>query len=754
MQRIICILVFLIFQIASFSQDSIDVKELKVGLVLSGGGAKGLAHIGALKVIEEAGVKIDYIGGTSIGAIIGALYASGYSANKLDSIFRTTDFVSLVKDIRPRNTKTFYEKKDAEKYALTLPLIDFKITVPRAISSGQNVYNELVRLLYHVRDITNFNNLPIPFLCIATDVETGEEILLNKGYLPEVIIASGTLPLLFELTEINGRLLLDGGVINNYPVEEVRNLGADIIIGVDVQHSLLPKESLSSATDIILQINKYRTAKDIDIKSVQTDIYIKPDMSDYSVMDFGLSKEIVQSGVSAARGKFTELSQLSKNQKWNRAEVNTVNEKDSILVSRLLVTGNINYTKRYIKGKLKFDLEEKITFKRLNEGINNLSATGNFKTIRHKLVSNDNGVDLILKLKEDPNKYFVRMGIHYDDLYSSSALVNLTHKNLLTSDDVGSFDFIIGDNIRYNMNYRIDRGDYWSFGINSIYDEFEKEIGYSVLTSNFDALENPNINTVNFKASDLTNQIYIHTSLKQNLTISLGLEHKFLKYSTKTLGILENDVPLNSRPFKGKRTFFDKSNYYSTYARLISDTYNDKYFPSKGSYFEGDFHFYMFSSDFVGNFKAFSIGKVKTGAAFSLFPKLSFNVEAEFGFKLGISKVKSLDFVLGGFGNKPINNFTPFFGYDFLSIPGNSYVKTYTGFDYVIQQKNHLLFAVNLANVDDDLFRLGDWFEMPNYSGYAIGYGLESLIGPVQIMYSWSPEENSGYIYFSVGFWF
>ena len=754
MQKIICVLVFFIFQTVSFSQDSIDVKELKVGLVLSGGGAKGLAHIGALKVIEEAGVKIDYIGGTSMGAIIGALYASGYSADELDSIFRTTDFVNLVKDGTPRNTKTFYKKKSAEKYALTLPFNDFKIAVPRAISSGQNIYNELVRLLYHVRDITDFNNLPIPFLCIATDVETGEEILLNKGYLPETIMASGTFPSLFEPAEINGRLLLDGGVINNYPIEGVRDLGADIVIGVDVQHGLLQRESLSSATDIILQINKYRMVKDMDIKSVQTDIYIKPDVGDYSIMDFELGEDIIHKGVSAARDKLAVLKQLSKDRQWSRVKVNAVNERDSILVSSLSLIGNINYKRKYIKGKLRFNLGEKITFKRLNKGIDNLFATGNFKTIRHKLVSNNNGVGLILKLKEDPNKGLIRMGIHYDDLYSSSALVNLTRKNLLMDNDVGSFDFIIGDNVRYNMNYRVDRGASWNFGINSSYNEFEKEIGYSVLTSNFNALENPNINTVNFRASDFTNQIYMQTSLKQDLTVSLGFEHKFLKYSTKTLGVLEDTAPLDPRVSEGKRTFFDKSNYYSTYARLISDTYNNKYFPTKGSYFEGDFHFYMFSSDFVGNFKAFSIAKVKTGTAFSLSPKLSFNIEAEFGFKLGVSKVKSLDFVLGGFGNKPMNNFTPFFGYDFLSIPGNSYIKTYTRFNYVMWQKNYLLFVVNLANVNDDLFRLGDWFEVPNYSGYAIGYGLESLIGPVQIMYSWSPEGNRGYMYFSVGFWF
>jgi NTE family protein len=135
----------------------------KVGLVLSGGGAKGLAHIGVLKVIEEAGVRIDYIGGTSMGAIVGALYASGYSAKSLDSIFRATDFSNLIQDNLPRDAKTFYEKEDSERYALTLPFEKFKITFPPAISSGQNIYNELVRFLYHVKDVNEFSKMPIPF---------------------------------------------------------------------------------------------------------------------------------------------------------------------------------------------------------------------------------------------------------------------------------------------------------------------------------------------------------------------------------------------------------------------------------------------------------------------------------------------------------------------------------------------------------------------------------------------------------------
>ncbi|MGB5667043.1 MAG: patatin-like phospholipase family protein, partial [Maribacter sp.] len=153
MKKITILLLFLFLGLQSNAQDLDQKEELKVGLVLSGGGAKGMAHIGALKVIEEAGVKIDYIGGTSMGAIVGALYASGYSAAQLDSLFRKVNFSRLINDDLPRGVKTFYEKEDTERYAIKLPFDNFKIAVPSGYSSGQNIYHEMVKHLYHVKDI-------------------------------------------------------------------------------------------------------------------------------------------------------------------------------------------------------------------------------------------------------------------------------------------------------------------------------------------------------------------------------------------------------------------------------------------------------------------------------------------------------------------------------------------------------------------------------------------------------------------------
>lgn len=755
MRKITFILALLIMTFSP-AQEVFKDDGLNVGLVLSGGGAKGLAHIGALKIIEEAGVKIDYIGGTSMGAIIGALYASGYSAAELDSIFRRTDLNNLIQDNLPRSAKTFYEKEDSERYAVTLPFDKFKISVPPAYSGGQNIYNELVRLLYHVKDIKDFNELPIPFVCIATNAETGEEVVLNKGYLPEAIMASGTLPSLFEPATIDGKILIDGGVVNNYPLERVYEMGADVVIGVDVQHGLSNREALSSATEILLQINKFRSVADMEEKARKTDIYIKPNMDDYSVLDFDQRNAIMRLGEESAKEVYDALKALSKHQEDETIKRKSIEPNEEIVVNRLVISGSgENYTRGYVKGKLRFKFGEKITFGKLQQGISNLATTRNFQTIRYRLVSNDVGEDLILRLEESKNKTFIRLGAHYDDLYKSAAMINFTRKNFLSKDDVASFDFILGDNVRYNLQYYLDKGSYWSFGFNSRFNDFEKEIDFDVIKSNFDVQNVGNVNNINLGVTDFTNQVYLQTVWQEEFAFTMGIEHKYLKYSTRTLGeLLSESEQLPSIIGADGRTNFEKSNFYSAFGQLTLDTYDDKYFPSSGLYFNGDFHFYVLSSDYNNDFKEFSVAKARMGGAFTFFDNLSINLETEGGFKLGTSKVTTFDFVLGGYGTNLINNFVPFLGYDFLSLPGNSYVKAYGRLDLKIAPKNHIMFSANVANIDDDLFRIGEWFTSPNYSGYGISYGYESFLGPIQVLYSWSPQVEKGNFYFSVGYWF
>ncbi|MBB5269861.1 NTE family protein [Algibacter amylolyticus] len=715
----------------------------KVGLVLSGGGAKGLAHIGVLKVIDSLGIQVDYIAGTSMGSIIGALYASGYSGKQLDSIFHEIDFDKIINDDLPRSSTAFSERSNMEKYALKLPFNNFKIKLPSALSRGHNTYSLFLKLLIHVNEINDFSKLPIPFFCIATNVEKGEQVVLEKGNLTQAIMASSALPSLFQPVNINKDMLIDGGVVNNYPVDEIRAKGMDIIIGVDVQDGLANRDELTSAPDVLIQINNFRTIHDMKFKVEKTDIYIKPDIRKFNVVSFDEGKEIINSGKIAALNEFDALTKLSKtpnvNQKLKLKPI------DSLKINNIEIKGNENYTRAYVLGKLKLKKDEVISYQDFAKGLNNLVATNNFKAFEYELKSTPGkaGYNMSATLKERRVNTFLKLGLHFDDLYKSGALINLTKKQLLFKNDEASLDIVLGDNVRYNFEYLIDKGFYWSVGIRSRYNQFQKQISAQLLLDD-EQITNSGLNKIDVKLRDQMNQFYLQTLFRRDFSLSAGLEHKRLEINSETI--------LGNRPDRDFQ--FENTDYLSLFGNLKLDTYDDKYFPREGVYFNGDLNVYLSASGFVEEFKDFSVAKAELGYAFGVSDKVSFNIKSSGGFKLGDKSNRTLDFALGGYGNDLINNFIPFLGYDFISLTGNSYVKASFLADYELIKKHHLTLEGNWANVDDNIFDSGEWFSLPDYRGYALGYGIESVIGPLQIKYSYSPEQRASNWFFTIGFWF
>ncbi|MBP94056.1 MAG: patatin [Flavobacteriaceae bacterium] len=709
-----------------FSQNQDSDNDIKVGLVLSGGGAKGLAHIGVLKVIDSLGIRVDYVAGTSMGAIIGSLYASGYSGKQIDTIFRDVDFDKIINDNLPRAAKTFYERDNSEKYAVTLPFDKFKLKLPSALSRGQNTLSLLSKLTLHVSDIEDFSKLPIPFFCIATNVETGQAVVLDKGSLAQSIVASGAFPSLFQPVVIDNQILIDGGVVNNYPIDELKAKGMDVIIGVDVQDDLATREELRSAPDIILQINNYRTINDMKLKAKKTDIYIKPDITDYTVISFSDGRKIIENGELATKKKMDDLNNIVKQQVVKPKKASVIKVIDSIRINTINITGNDKYSRSYVIGKLKLKPEKKIEYTAFVEGVNNLAATNNFDSVVYQLhpTENDGEYNLDVSVLETQTRTFFKVGLHYDDLYKTGVLLNLTRKRLVFNDDVASLDFVLGDNIRYNFDYYIDKGFYWSIGVTSRYNQFKKNVPAASLLSDEDLMA-INVNKLDVELSDFTNQFYAQTLLGNDFALTLGAEHKRLKIISETI--------LTSS--STEESTFDNSDYLSVYGKLKLDTYDNKYFPNEGFFFDGDFHLYLYSSDFNNDFSEFSIGKATMGYAKS-FGKFSGNLTTQGGFKIGEDTSPYLDFVLGGFGNNLINNFTSFYGYDYLSIPGNSFVKATLTFDYELFKKHHLIAAANLANVADNIFDSGEWITTPNYTGYALGYSIETFLGPIEAKYT------------------
>ena len=737
MKKTILVLLGLLFLQTVVAQETEKKYRPKIGLVLSGGGAKGFAHIGVLKVLEEAGVKIDYITGTSMGAVVGGLYASGYSATQIDSIFYNTDFDELLQDYIPRASKSFYEKNNDQMYALSLPFNKLKIGIPIALSKGMYNYNLLSKLTHKVRHIRDFSKLPIPFLCVATDIEKGEQVILDHGYLAQAMLASSAFPSLFSPVEIDGKLLIDGGVVNNYPVEEIRKMGADIVIGVDVQDDLKDRNSLKDATRILVQITNLEMIKKMKDKLKMTDIYIKPNVSDYGVISFDEGRKIIKIGEESARPMFDQIKKLA-----NTSETYKVNHlktgSDSLQIKNVSINKLDNYTRAYILGKLRFKNGSRICYEDLKNGINTINATQNFSRISYTIEGTEGEEELKLSLTENPTKTFLKFGIHYDGLYKSAVLTNITQKKTLFKNDVLSFDLGLGDNIRYNLDYYIDNGFYWSFGLKSRYNTFNRNV-----TTDFrggELLSQLGLTSINIDFQDLTNQVYMQTVFIQKFLIGAGVEHKILKIKSENLN--------------GTNPVFENSTYLSVFGYLKYDSFDNKFFPKQGWMFAGDIQSFLHSSDYTKEFSRYSIAKGEIGFVKSFYKKLTLKVQSEAGFSIGEESVPYFDFILGGYGYNTINNFKHFYGYDFLSISADSYIKSCLTVDYEIFKKNHINFAANFANAENGLFENGNWLSRPTYNGYAIGYGLESIIGPIEIKYSWSPELPKGYAYFCVGFAF
>ncbi len=721
-------------------------QDIKVGLVLSGGGAKGLAHIGALKIIDSLGIRVDYVAGTSMGSVVGSLYASGYSGKQIDSIFKKVDFDDIISDNLPREAKTFYERDNTEKYAITLPFEKFKIKLPSGLSSGQNNYNLLARLTLHVCDIDDFSKLPIPFFCVATNIETGEAFILDKGNLAQAITASSAFPSLFKPVVINNQILIDGGVVNNYPIDELKAKGMDIIIGVDVQDNLASRKDLTSAPDILFQINNFRTTNEMKIKSKKTDVYIKPNIDDFSVVSFSQGEAIIKNGAAAARHHISALNRIVAKQRTKRHYFKIRQVPDSLKINKIFIEGNNNYTRSYILGKLKIKSNEKISYKHFTSGVNNIVATHSFDNFTYKLSPNNTqeGFDLHIKVIESNTTAFIKLGLHYDDLYKSAALINLTKKRALFNNDVASFDFILGDNIRYNFDYFIDKGFYWSVGFKSRYNTFSKSISASLILDE-DEIITTGLNKINVELSDITNQFFLQTLFRKDFALTLGVEHKRLKITSETF--IDNNT-------NEEETTFEKSDFFGLFGKLKFDTYNNTHFPKEGFLFDGDFHLFLSSSDFNNDFSQFSFAKAKIGYALSLSDKLALNIGSQGGFKIGEDSNNSLNFALGGYGKNFINNFISFYGYDYLSITGSGFVKGFVDLDYEMFKNQHLIFSANFANVGDDIFSNGNWISTPDYTGYAVGWSAETFLGPIEVKYSWSPETNSGKWFFNFGFWF
>jgi NTE family protein len=294
-----------------------DGERPRVGLVLSGGGARGLAHIGVLKVLEELRIPIDAVAGTSMGAVVGGLYAAGLQPDEIDSVFARLDWQDLLSDRPPRHDLVFRRKQD-DRGILARGSLGVRtgegVDLPLGLVQGQKITQLLRAATLHVAEVQDFDRLPVPFRALATDLETGEPVVLESGDLATVLRASMSAPGVFAPVEVDGRLLVDGGLVDNLPVDLARSMGVDVLIVVDVSFPLALRDGLASPLDVTNQMIGIMVRRGTLASRAllePQDVLIEPDLGRMTAVNFGRGPEVVTAGAVAARAVEPRLAALA-----------------------------------------------------------------------------------------------------------------------------------------------------------------------------------------------------------------------------------------------------------------------------------------------------------------------------------------------------------------------------------------------------------------------------------------------------------
>jgi NTE family protein len=410
-------------------------KRPKIGLVLGGGGAKGAAHIGVLKVMEEQKIPVDYIAGTSMGAIVAALYASGLTAAELEKVITTIDWKDVFSG-DPDRRDIDYRRKEEDYDNLTnlsVGIKDGKVVMPKGIIKDQKVNVLFETLMLHTSGIDDFDKLPIPYRAVATDLGTGEMVVLKGGRLADAARASMSVPGAFPPIELNGRFLIDGGIVRNVPVDIVREMGADIIICVDVDKPLTAGKDLGGSLSILNQMIDIMMKKNVreQVKTLgPQDVYINPELGDLGSGDFDKAAEIARLGEKAARENIDSLKRYSVSDseyaafaaRHHRELVKEV----KVTAVQIEVEGESKISPDYVASRLSVKPGDTVDIEQMKEQAGIVYGTGDFERVDLNVKRQEDGYDLIVKAKEKswgPN--YLRVGMALENDFKGTSSYNI-----------------------------------------------------------------------------------------------------------------------------------------------------------------------------------------------------------------------------------------------------------------------------------------------------------------------------------------
>ncbi|WP_242204397.1 MULTISPECIES: patatin-like phospholipase family protein [unclassified Pseudomonas] len=434
MRRLLfCLLLGFLPLFAHASVDTSDATRPKVGLVLSGGAARGLAHIGVLKALEEQGIKIDAIAGTSMGAVVGGLYASGYKIDELEKLALNIDWQAALSDAPPREDVPFRRKQDDRDFLVKQKLSfrdDGSLGLPLGVIQGQNLALLLESLLAHTSDTRDFDKLPIPFRAVATDISNGEKVVFRKGHLPQVIRASMSIPAVFAPVELDGRLLVDGGMTDNIPLDVAREMGVDVAIVVDIGTPLRNRKQLTTVVDVLNQSITLMTRSNSEEQLAAlkpSDVLIQPALAAFGVTDFGKAQEMIDAGYRATRILDARLAVLKPKDSQD-AELNAARSpgQRTPIITAIRVENDSKVDDDVIRYYIRQHIGEPLDLARLHSDMGTLYGLDYFEQVQYRVVHKGQDHTLVISARgKRSGTDYLRVGLNLSDDMRGDSAFNL-----------------------------------------------------------------------------------------------------------------------------------------------------------------------------------------------------------------------------------------------------------------------------------------------------------------------------------------
>lgn len=751
--------------------DEIRQYRPTVALVLSGGGAKGTAHVGVIRYLEELGIPVDMVLGTSMGGLIGGLYALGYTVDQMDTIVRNMDWDWALSDRLAREYISYSDMRYKEKYLLSVPFYyekdyfrmklqdenrfdhihkydmlhigadnedgaDFLKrnilgSLPSGYIYGQNVSNLISSLTIGYQDPMNFQDLPVPFFCVASDMVSGKAKIWHNGKINDALRSTMSIPGVFAPVRIDGMVLVDGGLRDNYPTALARDMGADIIIGVDLSDARRSYMDVNNLGDILGQGIDMLMRDSYNRNVTIPDVKIKPDLHEFNMMSFNSRSvdTIMVRGYEAAAANDSLLREVAARTTVGysapRKKAAYGFESDSLVIAEVEVVGVLPQEKELLKDRLHLKFGQKISKEDLNEIVAQIYGTQAYDFVTYELHGESEPFKLVLNCRKGPVHQF-GLGVRADTEEIVSVLLN------------------IGLNVHklhghmYDFTAKISANPYiqlhWSY-------DLPKMPTINAMAS----VRWTDMNMLDFGDNRLS---LSYLSAKQEVYMS---NIKWKQFDIK--GGIRNEIfdirDIKSSQFIGDYDFDQLNNdFVSLFLDARADTFDDGYFPAKG--FNAGVSYDWTFAGFPHKVDNFHIIQMDAKVVAPITRKLAFIPSVNFRFLLGKDiPVAYFNAIGGSLSGRFVDQQMPFLGVTNLSAMENILTIYRADLRYTVAKNHYVTATVNYAR-DCNIF--SEYAYGPGYTGVALEYSFDTIFGPISANVHWSDLTKKTGFYLSAGY--